>query len=141
MKRGPLTRENDGCQAVTIPESEDTFSVPSSHVALDQVDIAFNDGHAVASTWLLPATLAEPLGVEQVTDQVVDLGESPGAARPGRKLLTWCVRCWRVGLHRRVGLLGSGQTASVLGHRVLAASTVGPDCGPLPSGMSASSTQ
>jgi hypothetical protein len=43
--KGSLTRENDGCQAVTIPESEDTFSMPSSHVVLDQVDIAFDDGH------------------------------------------------------------------------------------------------
>src|SRR4029450_443859 len=63
--------------------------MPSSHVLLDQVDIAFDDQRAVASAGLLPpATLAERLGIEQVTDQLVDLGDRPGRARPGRKLLT-----------------------------------------------------
>jgi hypothetical protein len=63
--------------------------MPSSHVVLDQVDIAFDDERSVASAGLLlPATLAERLGIEQVTDQLVDLGDRPGAARPGRKLLT-----------------------------------------------------
>jgi len=62
-EKGSLTKKNDGCQAVTIPEPEDTFSMPSSHVVLDQVDIAFNDEHAVAGAGLLlPATLAERLG-------------------------------------------------------------------------------
>ncbi len=39
-------------------------------------------------------------------------------------------------------LLRCGQTASVLGHRVMAPSTIGTflPCAPLPSGMSASST-
>jgi hypothetical protein len=60
-----------------------------SHVLLDQVDIAFDDRRAGASAGLLlPATLAERLGIEQVTDQLVDLGDRPGAAHPGRKLLT-----------------------------------------------------
>jgi hypothetical protein len=55
--------ENDGCQAVTIPESEDALSMPSSHVLLDQVDIAFDDEHAVIwAGLLLSATLAERLG-------------------------------------------------------------------------------
>jgi hypothetical protein len=64
--------------------------VADQHQAvLDQVDIAFDDQRAVAlAGLLLPATLAERLGVEQVTDQVVDLGDRPGAAHPGCKLLT-----------------------------------------------------
>jgi hypothetical protein len=71
------------------PESEDTFSMPSSHVALDQVEITFDDERSVASAGLLlPATLAERLGIEQATDQLVDLGDRPGAAHPGHKLLT-----------------------------------------------------
>jgi hypothetical protein len=37
---------------------------------------------------LLPATLAERLGIEQATDQLVDLGDRPGAVRSSRKLLT-----------------------------------------------------
>jgi hypothetical protein len=110
-----------------IPEPEDTFSMPSSHVMLDQVDIAFDDQRSVASAGLLlPATLAERLGIEQVTDQLVDLGERPGAARPGRKLLT-LVHAMVAGgdCIDDVELLRAGSTGSVLGHRVMAPSTVG----------------
>jgi hypothetical protein len=58
-------------------------------VVLDQVEIAFDDEHAVASAGLLlAATLAERLGIERAADQLVDLGGRPGAARPGPKLLT-----------------------------------------------------
>jgi hypothetical protein len=99
----------------------------SSHVVLDQVDIAFDDEHAVASAGLLlPATLAERLGIEQAADQLVDLGGRPGAARPGRKLLT-LVHAMVAGgdCIDDVELLRCGSTASVLGHRVMAASTVG----------------
>jgi hypothetical protein len=61
----------------------------SSHVVLDAVDVRFDDDHAVAAAGLLlPATLAERLEIEQLTDELVDLGDRPGAARPGRKLLT-----------------------------------------------------
>ena len=125
--KGSLTRENDGCQAVAIPESEDTFSMPSSHVVLDQVDIAFDDEHAVASArLLLAATLAERLGIEQAADQLVDLGGRPGAARPGPKLLT-LVHAMVAGGDGidDVELLRCGSTQAVLGHRVMAASTVG----------------
>jgi hypothetical protein len=99
----------------------------SSHVVLDAVDVAFDDQHAVASAGLLlPATLAERLGIEQVTDALVDLGDRPGAARPGRKLLT-LVHALAAGgdCIDDVEALRCGSTASVLGHRVMAASTVG----------------
>jgi Transposase DDE domain group 1 len=110
-----------------IPESEDTFSMASSHVLLDQVEIAFDEERAVASAGLLlPATLAERLGIEQATDQLVDLGDRPGAAHPGRKLLTLVHALVAGGdCIDDVELLGAGSTASVLGHRVMAASTVG----------------
>jgi hypothetical protein len=110
-----------------IPEPEDTSSMPSSHVVLDQVEIAFDDQHAVASAGLLlAATLAERLGIEHATDQLVDLGDRTGAARPGRKLLT-LVHAMVAGgdCIDDVELLRCGSTASVLGHRVMAASTVG----------------
>jgi hypothetical protein len=59
-----------------------------SHVVLDQIEIAFDEERAVASAGLLlPATLAERLGIEQAADHLVDPGGQPGAARPGRKLL------------------------------------------------------
>ena len=56
---------------------------------LDQLDTCFDDTHAVANAGLLlPATLAERLGIEQAADALIDLGERAGAHRPGRKLLT-----------------------------------------------------
>ena len=99
----------------------------SSHVVLDHVDVAFDDQRAVASAGLLlPATLAERLGIEQLTDELVDLGDRPGAARPGRKLLT-LVHALAAGSDciDDIQALRCGSTSSVLGHRVMAASTVG----------------
>jgi hypothetical protein len=101
--------------------------MPSSQVVLDQVEIGFDDERAVASAGLLlPATLAERLGIEQATDQLVDLGDRTGAAHPGRKLLT-LVHAMVAGADciDDVELLRAGSTGSVLGHRVMAASTVG----------------
>jgi hypothetical protein len=99
----------------------------SSHVVLDHVDVAFDDQRAVAGAGLLlPATLAERLGIEQLTDQLVNLGDRPGAARPGRKLLTLVHALVAGGdCIDDVEALRSGSTGSVLGHRVMAASTVG----------------
>ena len=74
----------------------------------------------------LTATLAERLGVEAVVDELVDLGDRPGAHRPGRKVLTL--------LHAMVAggdaiddadVLRTGRTQEVLGHRVMAPSTLG----------------
>jgi hypothetical protein len=75
---------------------------------------------------VLPATLAERLGIEQATDHLVTLGERPGRARPGRKLLT-LMHAMVAGADciDNVELLRCGSTASVLGHRVMATSTVG----------------
>jgi hypothetical protein len=101
--------------------------MPSSQVVLDQVDISFDDPRAVAHAGLLlPATLAERLEIEQATDQLIDLGDRPGAARPGRKLLT-VVHAMVAGgdCIDDVELLRAGSTDSVLGHRVMAASTEG----------------
>jgi hypothetical protein len=110
-----------------FPEPEGTFSMRSSHVVLDQVEIAFDDERAVASAGLLlPATLAERLGIEQGSDALIDLGDRPGAANPGRKLLT-VVHALVAGADciDDVEVLRAGSTGSVLGHRVMAASTVG----------------
>jgi hypothetical protein len=75
-------------RAAVDPHQEGTFSMGSSHT-LDQLDICFDDTHAIVNAGLLlPATLAERLGIEQAADQVIDLGERAGAYRPGRKLLT-----------------------------------------------------
>ena len=99
----------------------------SSHVVLDQVDAAFDDERLVANAGLLlPATLADRLGIEQAADELIDLGERPGAARPGRKILT-VVHGLLAGGDSidDVEVLRAGATARVLGNRVMAASTVG----------------
>jgi hypothetical protein len=98
----------------------------SSHT-LDQLDTCFDDTHAVANAGLLlAATLAERLGIEQTADALIDLGERPGAHRPGRKLLTLVHALLAGGdCIDDADLLRCGQTASVLGHRVMAPSTLG----------------
>jgi hypothetical protein len=95
----------------------------SSHVVLGQVDVAFDDERSVAGAGLLlPATLVERLGIQQAADQLVDLGDRPGAARPGRKLLT-LVHAMVAGgdCVDEVELLRCGSTQAVLGPRVMAA--------------------
>jgi hypothetical protein len=109
---------------------------------LDQLDSCFDDSHGVASAGLLlPATLAERLGIEAAVNELVDLGDRPGAHRPGRKVLTL--------LHALViggdciddaDVLRTGFTAAVLGHRVMALPRWGPSCAASPSPTSASST-
>jgi hypothetical protein len=87
----------------------------------------FDDDHAVANAGLLlPATLAERLGVEAIVDELVDLGERPGHHRPGRKVLT-LVHAIVAGADciDDADLLRTGSTAAVLGHRVMAPSTLG----------------
>ncbi len=98
----------------------------SSHI-LDQLDICFDDTHAIADAGLLlPATLAERLGIEQTADALIDLGERPSAAHPGRKLLT-LVHAMLAGgdCIDDADLLRCGATSQVLGHRVMAPSTLG----------------
>jgi hypothetical protein len=98
----------------------------SSHT-LDQLDIAFDDTHAIANAGLLlPATLAERLGIEQAADALIDLGERAGAHRPSRKLLTLVHSMLAGGdCIDDADLLRCGATSQVLGHRVMAPSTLG----------------
>jgi hypothetical protein len=125
-EKGPLTWENGACDSCRIPDQEGTFSMQSSHT-LDQLDICFDDTHAVANAGLLlPATLAERLGIEQAADALIDLGDRAGAYRPGRKLLT-LVHAMLAGgdCIDDADLLRCGATSQVLGHRVMAPSTLG----------------
>jgi hypothetical protein len=74
----------------------------------------------------LASTLAGRLGIEQVVDETLDLGERPGAARPGRKLLTLVVSALVAGDSiDDADVLRSGETQRVLGHRVMEPSTLG----------------
>jgi hypothetical protein len=50
----------------------------SSHV-LDRLDAIFDDEHAVADAGLvLPATLADRLGIEDLANSMIGLGAKPG---------------------------------------------------------------
>jgi Transposase DDE domain group 1 len=92
----------------------------------DQLQVSFDDGHAVANAGLLlPATLAERLGIQQAADELVRLG-GPAGAHPGAKLLT-VVHAMLAGgdCIDDLDVLRCGSTARVLGHRVLAPSTIG----------------
>jgi hypothetical protein len=96
-------------------------------VNLDSVRVVFDDERAVANAGLmLPATLAGRLGVEQMVTDTVCLGEVPGRALPGRKVMT-LVHGMLAGADciDDMDVLRSGRTGLVLGHRVMAPSTLG----------------
>jgi Transposase DDE domain group 1 len=94
---------------------------------LDRLVLAFDDERAVANAGLvLASTLAGRLGIEQLVDDTLDLGQRAGAARPGRKLLT-LVYSALVGGDSidDSDVLRCGETERVLGQRVMAPSTLG----------------
>ena len=95
--------------------------------ALDRLAFAFDDERAVANAGLvLASTLAGRLGIEQVVDETLDLGERAGAARPGRKLLTLVYSALVGGDSiEDADVLRCGETERVLGQRVMAPSTLG----------------
>ena len=93
----------------------------------DATVVVFDDERSVANAGLmLPAMLAGRLGIEQLVDEAVDLGDRPGAANPGRKVMS-LVSAMALGADciEDCDVLRSGQTGAVLGHRVAAPSTLG----------------
>ena len=58
-------------------------------VGLDVIAVAFDDERAVADAGgVLGATLAQRLGIEALVDAAVCLGDRPGAANAGAKVMT-----------------------------------------------------
>ena len=93
----------------------------------DSTVVVFDDERAVANAGvMLPALLAGRLGVEQLVDASVDLGDRAGGANPGRKVMTM-LSAMALGADciEDCDVLRSGQTTAVLGHRVAAPSTLG----------------
>jgi hypothetical protein len=93
----------------------------------EQAVVVFDDERVVANAGvMLPALLAQRLGIERLVDQTVRLGERPGGANAGRKVMTM-VLAMALGADciEDCDILRSGQTAAVLGHRVAAPSTLG----------------
>lgn len=98
----------------------------SSHT-LDRIDVIFDDTHAVANAGiLLTGTLAQHLQIEALTNQVVKLGDRPGAYLPGRKLMT-LIHSLVVGGDSidDCNVLRCGSSDKAVGHRVMAPSTMG----------------
>ena len=93
----------------------------------DRIDIAFDDDRLVADAGLLlPATLAQHLGLQELADSYLDLGDAPGRANAGDKLLTLVASALAGGeCIDDAAALRAGGTASVLGCTVKAPSTLG----------------
>ena len=98
----------------------------SSH-SLDRLEVAFDDDRLVADAGLLlPATLAHHLGLKELVDEHLDLGDKVGAANAGDKLLTLVLSALAGGdCIDDANALRAGGTERILGFRVKAASTLG----------------
>ena len=109
--------------------------------ALDRIDATFDDPNLVSNAGLLlVATLTGRLRLESLIDATVRLGGKVGGFRPGRKVLTLVHAMIAGGSHiAHADILRAGSTAGVLGHRVMAPSTLGPSFARSRSVMSANS--
>ena len=78
-----LTWENVGCEATFFHQVGSTFSRPPLH-SLDRIAVTFDDGPLVANAGLIaPATLAQHLGLRELFESFVDLGDTPGRGQCG----------------------------------------------------------
>ena len=99
--------------------------LPRNHP--DRIHVAFDDHRLMANAGLLlPASLVLRLGLGELVDQHVDLGDAPGRANVGDKLLTLVASALAGGdFIDDADALRSGGTARVLGCVVKAPSTLG----------------
>jgi hypothetical protein len=112
---------------INVSPPQETLSVPRVSHAIDRVEVSFDDPNLVANAGLLlTATLAERLDLEALIDGTVKLAGRVGGACPGRKVLTLTHAMIAGGTHiDHADVLRAGSTAAVLGHRVMAPSTLG----------------
>ena len=99
--------------------------LPRNHP--DRIQIAFDDPRLVANAGLLlPVSLAQHLGLREVVDSHVDLGDAPGRANPGDKLLALVASALAGGdFIDDADVLRTGGTAGAIGCVVKAPSTLG----------------
>ncbi|HWT48056.1 MAG TPA: IS1380 family transposase [Mycobacterium sp.] len=102
--------------------------VPEGPVNLDSVQVRFDEQRLISDAGLLVcATLADRLGVEELVNESVWLDpRAPGAALPGRKVMS-LVHGMLAGADSidDMNVLRAGSTGLILGHRVMAPSTLG----------------
>ena len=93
----------------------------------DRIRIAFDDHRLMANSGLLlPVTLVHHLGLSQLVDRYLDLGDAPGRANTGDKLMTLVASALAGGdCIDDADVLRSRGTASVIGGTVKAPSTLG----------------
>ena len=93
----------------------------------DRIRIAFDDHRLVSNAGLLlPATLAQRLGLRELAGKHVDLGDAPGRANAGDKMLTLMASALAGGdCIDDADVLRSGGTAGAIGCVVKAPSTLG----------------
>ena len=94
---------------------------------LDRIGVSFDDPNLVANAGLLlVATLADRLDLESLVNATVRMAGRVGGAWPGRKVLTLVHAIVAGATHiDHADVLRAGNTAGVLGHRVMAPSTLG----------------
>ena len=99
--------------------------LPRNH--LDRIQVSFDDHRLVANAGLiLPTTLALHLGLPQLVQQRLDLGDAPGRANTGDKIMTLVASALAGGdCIDDADALRAGGTARVLGCVVKAPSTLG----------------
>ena len=92
-----------------------------------RIDVAFDDHRLVANAGLiLPVTLAHHLGLGELVDNHVDLGDAPGRANAGDKFLTLVASALAGGdCIDDADALRAGGTEQVLGCVIKAPSTLG----------------
>ena len=93
----------------------------------DRIQIAFDDHRLVNNAGLLlPATLAQRVGLRELVDHHLDLGDAPGRANAGDKMLTLVASALAGGdCIDDADVLRTGGTACALGCVVKAPSTLG----------------
>src|ERR671914_122724 len=98
----------------------------SSH-NLDRLRTSFDDDRLVADAGLLlPATLADQLGLRELVSEHLDLGDRPGHPNRGDKLLSLVMSALAGGdCIDDANALRAGGTGAILGFPVKAASTLG----------------
>ena len=93
----------------------------------DRIQVSFDNHRLVANAGLLlPATLAQHLGLHEFVDSHVDLGDAPGRANTGDKIVTLVASALAGGdCIADADALRAGGTARVLGCVVKAPSALG----------------